>query len=95
MIIYEERTSTYTAQVAIICDSCGAQSPKYDGWDPGYYNEERYKVSAKTGYSYPEGGQLQQTQLDFCPHCYETKVVPFLNTILQKPYQTYEKDIDL
>lgn len=63
------------------CDLCSRKSDR-DDWTSGSYNvnetEIRIEITQKDGSSYPEGGSGQSYDIDLCPTCFKSQLVPWL-----------------
>jgi rRNA maturation protein Nop10 len=75
------------------CDSCGAKA----AWpDPGHWEAEtsydvsEVRIEHKDGSSFPDSRSVEVTSFDICPTCFETKVVPFMESIGAKPIKSKE-----
>lgn len=86
MRTYEEKEVTRKHKVtsAIICDLCRKKNPLI-GYDEDNWNEELYEIAKTTvsieiGTSYPEGGSSTIRRMDICPECFETKLIPWLQS---------------
>ena len=42
------------------------------------YSEEAVTIECKTGELYPEGGVGEIANVDMCPDCFKTKLIPWL-----------------
>lgn len=69
----------------ITCDSCGLRNHSADygdnSWNEGHYTRTEVQVHVKQFETYPECGSSEGLFWDFCPECFEAKVVPLLETI--------------
>jgi ribosomal protein S27E len=66
------RTETVTASVT--CDLCGKVISRQRG------NAEIVEIRHRTGSSYPEGGSGVDFEVDMCPDCFDSKLVPWLQS---------------
>lgn len=77
------------------CDLCGAKAKRQNSWGDGWYdvNETEVSVTVKQreGESYPEGGSGTEYEVDICPECFRTKLVPWL---ISQGAKIQEKDWD-
>lgn len=62
---------------SIKCDICGKISKGWD-WSTSAFEVGRTEVTMKTGEQYPECGHGKEIELDICPDCFITKLVPFV-----------------
>ncbi|MEN6620099.1 MAG: hypothetical protein ABFD50_00910 [Smithella sp.] len=80
-IVIPEHTSEKL--VTRTCDLCGLESKSSD-WDAGVYEVEetevKLSVRQKNGKSYPDGGWGTQYEIDLCPVCFTSKLVPWLKS---------------
>jgi len=69
--------------VKTTCDICGAEAKK-GLWQSSAYevNEVEIEVTVrqKDGTSYPEGGYGTKYEVDMCPNCFKTKLIPWLES---------------
>lgn len=76
----------------VTCDLCGAASKAPDNWGVPPYDVD--KVEVKTGIrhdkgsNYPEGGHGEVVQVDLCPTCFHTRLLPWLEREGAKPRKT-------
>jgi len=73
---YMEPAREVTALHRITCDLCG-QAIRDEGAEPSYYCEE-VVIRAKFGNVYPEGGTLEQLEVDCCLDCFQLRLGPWL-----------------
>ncbi len=66
------------------CDLCGTTSTRQEHWGRTSYEVNETEVSItvahKTGISYPEGGSGQLLDVDICPSCFQSKLIPWLKS---------------
>jgi len=87
---YKEVTKTTTTTVLdeLSCDICGkvADGNEWEGtsvWDYTMDETEvrvRVTVRQKEGTIFPEGGDGTAYEIDICPDCFKTVLVPFLRS---------------
>ena len=62
------------------CDLCGKIGA--DSWGGGCYEvletEMTVTIIQKEGNSYPEGGTGTEYEIDLCPDCFKSRLVPWL-----------------
>lgn len=63
---------------SIQCDLCGKTTARQ--WKDGAFDATETEVRWKTGSSYPEGGYGEETEIDICPECFETKLIPWVRS---------------
>lgn len=63
------------------CDMCSKESADLDDWtqDKVYHLEET-TIKLKRGDFYPEGGSGTLLEIDICPDCFLTKLIPWLQS---------------
>ena len=61
------------------CDLCGEEIKR------GFFGAEEVEVRHRTGHSYPDGGNGDETSVDMCGRCFTTKLVPWLQSIGVEP----------
>lgn len=72
--------------VSMQCDLCGKVSESVHDWSSSLYELNETEVSIKTiirhsnGYSYPEGGNSINYEIDICPECFMEKLIPWLKS---------------
>ena len=83
---YIEKTEparTITVHDKTTCDLCGKAALRGD-WERSYYEvndtEIEVKIRQKDGVSYPEGGYGTEYEIDMCPECFKTKLIPWLES---------------
>lgn len=78
-----------THLVEMKCDLCSATSRK-DDWTTVSYEVNETEICLKEGDSCPEGGSGTEIEVDICPECFKTKLIPWLEsqgaTIRQKEW---------
>jgi hypothetical protein len=94
MKIYKKTTKTVEEINEILCDICKAKKYR-DGWGTSESMSERYDdVTIQhniTDTSYPEGGSGSTLELDICPKCFVTKILPFMESIgLDREYKEWD-----
>lgn len=57
------------------CDVCGCEIKE------GTFEIHETTVSRRVGNSYPGGGSSSTTSFDICGECWESKLVPYLNSL--------------
>lgn len=64
-----------------ICDICGKTTNEYDNWCDNV-GEKLCITVAKTHTTnmYDGGGDVEETIFDICAECFDTKLVPFLES---------------
>ncbi len=71
----------YQVLVCRSCDLCGEKSNRDDCWSCGNWtvNETKIKVNVclKEGFSYPDGGNGSEWDVDVCPKCFKDKLIPW------------------
>ena len=65
------------------CDLCKGKIETKE-----YYATQDVKVECRTGMSYPEGGFGEYTEVDLCPDCFNSKLLPWLCSQGAEPRQT-------
>jgi hypothetical protein len=92
---YEHQVKTESRSVLVehTCDLCGRPADVRRGWASDSYTVDDATVTcvAKSGESYPEGGNVKSLTFDICPTCFRTVLVPFLESKGAKP-STEEAD---
>lgn len=81
MKTYETRqrpSSTYEALVETKCDLCGKTTKS--SWKDGTFDATETEIRMKTGSSYPEGGSGEETEIDICPECFTSKLIPWVQS---------------
>ena len=81
MKTYETRqrpSSTYEALVETKCDLCGKTTKS--NWKDGSFDATETEIRMKTGSSYPEGGSGEETEIDICPDCFTSKLIPWVQS---------------
>ena len=67
----------------ISCDLCG-KTGKDEAWESSVWevaeSEIEIEVRYKYGSSYPEGGSGKKYNVDICPDCFKTKLIPWLES---------------
>lgn len=63
-----------------ICDLC-----KQPIGRPRGYEVDEIRINRKTGNSYPEAGWGENARIDMCGSCWETKFIPWLQTMAASP----------
>ena len=85
MKIYEEKTIREKRSVfqKMICDICKKESENYN-WAASSYevDETEMKISIKQreGNQSYDGGYGAEIEVDICPDCFMTKLVPWLQS---------------
>ena len=69
----------------VTCDLCGKKIEEKT------YVVDEVEVRHKIGSSYPDGGSGEETIVDLCGDCFDTKLIPWLSSQGVKP-QTNEWD---
>jgi len=91
MITYGNRTVTLQHEiVSITCDICKRTS-KNESWADDYYDIAKVNVNIELGEIGKYGGSETTRSFDICPKCFETHVIPFLNSLGAKETVT-ERD---
>jgi len=72
--IIPQRTEKHTVKVT--CDICGNETGK-----TGQYEKNEVTVEHQEGTTYPEGSNIDITSFDICPECWETKLIPYLESL--------------
>lgn len=83
---YEKRTQPakeYDALVEIKCDLCGKTTTRT--WKASVDDAVETEVRLKTGSAYPEGGSGEETTIDVCPTCFQSKLIPWVESQGGKP----------
>lgn len=66
------------------CDLCGKKAWSGDDWKPGCYDvletDVTVTVKKREGVNYPEHHDVEEWDIDLCPDCFETKLVPWLQS---------------
>ena len=86
MKTYEARqrpSSTYEALVETKCDLCGKTTKSE--WKNGSFDATETEIRLRTGSSYPEGGGGEETEIDICPDCFTSKLIPWVQAQGGKP----------
>lgn len=85
MKVYEtKREPARNVQVCVKrqCDLCGVSSKGGHDWDVDYYEVDDTEIAVtirhKAGEDYPEGGSGDEIEIDLCPKCFRTRLVPWL-----------------
>jgi hypothetical protein len=64
------------------CDLCGAKAHRVRGWDEGWYDTNETEVSVtikqREGCNYPECKMGTEYEIDICPACFKSRLVPWL-----------------
>jgi hypothetical protein len=71
------REETYLVEMK--CDLCSGTS-RNDDWTTGSYEVNETQIRWKEGDSYPEGGSGTEIEVDICPECFKTKLIPWLES---------------
>lgn len=66
------------------CDICHRKA-EGDNWTKDMYDAAETVVRWKAGTSFPEGGSGATTEIDICPECFETKLIPWVESQGGKP----------
>ena len=86
MKIYKEEIVTFPKKTVISrkCDLCPAKSKSEEWESKGCYDVNETEISVeirqKEGESYPEGGSGKKYEIDLCPKCFKTKLIPWLKS---------------
>lgn len=81
---YEKREvkETRNVLVGLTCDLCGyVAKHNFDNW--GVHNPSEVaqtEVSLRDGIQYPENGSGDKVEIDICPKCFKTKLIPWLQS---------------
>ena len=77
------KTAERTELSEVLCDLCGKVG-KYGDWETSTWevaeSEIEIEVRYKDGSSYPEGGEGQKYNVDICPECFLTKLIPWFKS---------------
>jgi hypothetical protein len=79
MRIYGERTVPARVERFVkcaTCDICHEEIPRVKDT----YETSEVEVRLKEGRDYPEGGSGEETEIDVCPDCFKTKLIPFIES---------------
>ena len=71
--------TTKQVEYKVTCDLCGEEIKNEA------FSAEEVEVRHKTGLSYPEGGSGDETSVDMCGKCFDTKLVPWLRSLDVEP----------
>lgn len=66
--------TTRVAHVKTTCDLCGEVIDHYTSG----YDVDEITIERNEGQRYPEGANMTRYDLDMCPKCWVTKLVPWL-----------------
>ena len=69
---------TVSVPWAMQCDICGKQSDQRESWKAGDNEVSEITLTYRTGESWPEGGSGEEIEVDICPECFTTKLIPWL-----------------
>ena len=65
------------------CDLCGVVA-KHGNWESSVYEiaetEIEIEIRYKDGDEYPSGGSGTKYNVDICPDCFKTKLIPWLES---------------
>jgi hypothetical protein len=88
--IFETKTrpaTQYKACVSVTCDLCNAKASSPDEgpdsvWQSEYYDatEVQVCVRLRTGEVFPEDSNAKEVHFDICPSCFQSKLVPWLES---------------
>lgn len=71
------------------CELCGKETANERNWsagaDLGGYGVNETSVELAVGATYPEGGSLERIHLDICDECFESKLIPWFESLGGKP----------
>jgi len=70
----EVPAKTETQVSYVTCDLCGSKITHIS------YTVDEVTIKYRTGDSYPDGGSGEETSVDMCGLCFETKLVPWLRS---------------
>jgi len=77
---FKPKSKTINVLESITCDICGDKTG-FNGWSPGY-EENEVIIKHTKGVQYPgEGLNGEELELDICPKCFESKVIPALKAL--------------
>lgn len=79
--VYEKREFKQISShlVDIICDLCG-DSSEFSDWSNEQYGVDEVTVKYVSGFRYPEDTFLTNTEVDLCPTCFESRLIPWLRS---------------
>ncbi len=72
--------------VETICDLCRKPYEEAD-----FYNFDEVEIARRAGTHYPDGGNATDTTFDICGPCFESKLVPWMESQGATP-ETTESD---
>ncbi len=64
------------------CDLCKEKIEIKEHWAI-----QDVKIQCRTGMSYPEGGFGEYTEVDLCPDCFNSRLLPWLRSQGAEPHQ--------
>jgi hypothetical protein len=64
------------------CDLCKEKIETKECWAI-----QDVEIQCRTGMSYPEGGFGECTEVDLCPDCFNSKLLPWLRSQGAEPHQ--------
>lgn len=80
MKTYAEKATTFTYVAERRCDLCGRRATRNpDNWDASSsYDVAETELRLREGSHYPECGYGTEIEIDLCPTCFRTKLLPWL-----------------
>jgi hypothetical protein len=75
----------------IKCDCCGREKKGSD-WGDNCFHEAETVVMIRDGDIYPEGDYTKTVEVDLCPPCFKSKLIPFLSSIGCDVRTNFEKE---
>jgi hypothetical protein len=81
MKTYEEKLTPMPPKLQkflkeIKCDLCGKTTK--NEWKTEYYDAFESEIKMKTGDNYPDGGAGELVEIDICPDCFTSKLIPWV-----------------
>ena len=78
---HEQKTVEVVEEMT--CDMCGQKTPWIrSDWSTSPHTTASTTVKMETGYSmdYDGGGESEEVEIDICPDCFNTKLIPWLES---------------
>lgn len=73
----------------VTCDLCGTKKPGHSCWNAGDdFNIAATRLEMEIGWGCPDGGDKTETSYDICTNCFQTKLMPWLESQGAKPTVT-------
>lgn len=81
-----QKTIEVPAETKVVTDfiTCDICHEKIKGAISSY-GVNKVEIRYKYGNEYPEGGDGEEVEMDMCPKCFETRLVPWIQTFGGEP----------